>query len=127
AVQLHGDETPQDIDNIDLPVIKAFRVDDEFDYGVMNQYKKCTFLLDTFNKNEFGGTGEKFNWNKIPKEIKSKIILAGGVSIENLENIYKQINPAAIDVSSSLEMEPGKKDKKKVELFFKKLNELRKL
>jgi phosphoribosylanthranilate isomerase len=51
--------------------------------------------------------------------------LAGGVSIDNLEEIYTKIKPAAIDLSSSLESEPGKKDKQRVKEFFNKLSELR--
>jgi len=125
VVQLHGDENPDIIKNISLPVIKAFRVDDNFDYNKLNQYQEYSLLLDAYTENDYGGTGNKFNWDKIPVQIKNKIILAGGISSDNIEFIYKNINPAAVDLSSSLEVKPGKKDKKKMEKFFNKANAIR--
>lgn len=125
-IQLHGEELPEVIDDIELPVIKAFRVNENFDYSILSKYKNCSFLLDTFNENEYGGTGQQFNWRKIPSELKGKIILAGGISENNVGSIYKEINPYAIDVSSSIEIEPGKKDHKKLKQLFQKLYELRK-
>ena len=124
-VQLHGDENPHIIKSISLPVIKAFRVNDNFDYYKLNQYQEYSILLDAYSENEYGGTGNKFNWEKIPAEIKNKIILAGGISSDNIEFIYQNINPAAIDLSSSLEITPGKKDKMKMERFFNKVNLIR--
>ena len=115
VVQLHGDENPDIIKSISLPVIKAFRVDDNFDYNKLNQYQEYSILLDAYSENNYGGTGNKFNWKKIPFEIKNKIILAGGISSDNIEFIHKEINPAAVDISSSLEITAGKKDKKKME------------
>jgi phosphoribosylanthranilate isomerase len=120
-VQLHGEETPELVDSIDLPVIKAFRVNNDFDYSLFSKYKNCSFLLDAYDEKEYGGTGKRFNWEIIPNEIKSKIILAGGVSSENIEIIYNKIKPYAIDVSSSLEIGPGKKDPNKLKSFFKKI------
>lgn len=124
-VQLHGEEPPEMIAQIELPVIKVFRVKDNFDFAVLSQYKNCSFLLDAFDEKEYGGTGQKFNWNKIPIELQSKIILAGGVSAENIEKIYNEIKPYAIDVSSSVEIKPGKKDEIKLKELFKKIIELR--
>jgi phosphoribosylanthranilate isomerase len=126
VVQLHGDEKPEVIKSVSLPVIKAFRVDDNFDYDKLNQYLEYMILLDAYSENDYGGTGKKFNWEKIPADIRNKIILSGGISSKNIEFIYKNINPAAVDLSSSLEIAPGKKDKKKMELFFKKVNLIRK-
>lgn len=125
SIQLHGDESAEFINYIDYPVIKAFRVDENFDYKKLNQYKGSSFLLDTFHKHEFGGTGIQFNWDGIPENIKGKIILAGGVSVENLEFINNKIQPYAVDVSSSIELKPGKKDHDKVKKLFKKYNDLR--
>lgn len=126
VVQLHGDENQSIISQVDLPVIKAFRIDNDFNFDLLNKYENCSYLLDSFHVKEFGGTGLKFNWNKIPREIKNKIILAGGISIDNLENIFNKISPYAIDVSSSLENKPGEKSHDKLNKFFKKYNELRK-
>jgi len=125
VVQLHGDENPDIMKSISLPGIKAFRVDDNFDYKKLNQCQEYSILLDAYSENDYGGTGNKFNWEKIPFEIKNRIILSGGISSDNIEFIYKNINPAAVDLSSSLEITPGKKDKKKMKKFFNKLNLIR--
>ena len=125
AVQLHGEESEEYLKFIDYPVIKSFRVSESFDFNILNRYKHISFLLDSFNSQEYGGTGLQFNWDKIPQNIRSKIILAGGVSVENIEFIYNQIKPYAVDISSSIELEPGKKDHNKVKILFKKYNDLR--
>jgi len=125
-VQLHGDETSEYLNNIHYPIIKAFRVNENFDFEVLNSYKNCSFLLDSFRHDLFGGTGESFNWNKIPNSLRNKIILAGGISENNIEYVYKEIAPYAIDVSSSIELKPGIKDHDKLNRLFKKYNSLRK-
>ncbi len=127
VVQLHGDEESKILKEITLPIIKAFRVDNNFDYKMIDQYNGCSILLDTYSEKSYGGTGKQFDWEKIPAKIRNNIILAGGVSSENIKIIYNNIKPAAVDLSSSLEIMPGKKDKKKMEKFFNKVNQLRRL
>lgn len=124
-VQLHGGETPEEISLIDVPVIKAFRVENNFDFSVLKYYSESFILLDSFDKEELGGTGKSFDWSVIPDNIKSKIILAGGINIENIEVVFQRVKPKAIDISSSLEEFPGKKSKEKVIQFFNKVNSLR--
>ena len=124
AIQLHGEETPLSTAEIKFPIIKSFRIKEHFDFSILHKYKNAYYLLDSFSKNQFGGTGIKFNWNVIPDKLKNKIILAGGVSSDNIEEIFNTIKPAAVDLSSSLESEPGKKDKEKVKEFFRKFNSL---
>ena len=124
AVQLHGEESPDIIEKINLPVIKSFRINNEFDFSILEKYSNNSFLFDTYSDSVYGGTGKIFNWELIPKEIKNKIILAGGISIDNIEDIFTNVKPAAVDISSSLESEPGRKDKDKVKEFFKKINYL---
>ena len=123
-VQLHGDESIKYINKLNIPIIKSFRVNDKFDFNQLKEYKNYELLLDTYSEKEYGGTGKTFNWEVIPKEIKSKIILAGGISIDNIERIKKEINPFMVDLSSSLESSPGKKDKTKVKDFLNKVSEL---
>ncbi len=125
AVQLHGEESPEVIEKINLPVIKSFRIKNKFDFSILNKYKDVSFLLDSFSKDEYGGTGKTFKWELIPDIYKNKIILSGGISIDNIEEVIRKINPAAIDVSSSLEEFPGKKDHQKLKHFFEKVNSLR--
>lgn len=125
GVQLHGDETPEFVELVKLPVIKAFRINSGFDFSILEKYGSCKLLLDTYSKGEYGGTAKSFNWEVIPTEIRSKIILAGGISIKNIEHIFKNVKPEAVDLSSSLEKYPGKKDEIKLKNFFQKINSLR--
>ena len=125
AVQLHGEESPELVSKITFPVIKSFRINNGFDFSILKKYSDNFLLLDTYSDAEYGGTGKTFNWKLIPHELKNKIILAGGISVDNIEEIFFNIKPAAVDLSSSLESEPGKKDKEKVKEFFKKINYLK--
>jgi len=126
AVQLHGNEDISCVEKINYPIIKSFRVDNNFNWEIIREYLSCDILLDTFEHEQFGGTGKTFDWEMIPKNILNRVILSGGVSIENIERIFSNIKPAAIDLSSSLEISPGIKDKSKIKIFFQKLNALKK-
>lgn len=123
AVQLHGDENLDYCEKINHPVIKAIGVDEELNHN-LEKYSNYTILLDSKDEKEYGGTGQRFNWDLIPESSRSKIILAGGVSENNIEEIYNKIKSQAIDLSSSLEKEPGIKDHEKVKSFFEKFNKL---
>ena len=125
AVQLHGEEEPGHINKINYPKIKSFRINNDFDFSRLSEYGNTAFLFDAFSASEYGGTGKPFDWRLIPGELRNKIILAGGISTKNIEEIINNIKPAAVDLSSSLESEPGKKDKEKVYEFFNKINYLR--
>lgn len=125
AVQLHGNETQSDIEKINLPVIKALRISDESDLNQINNYKNCKILLDAFSNNELGGTGKKFNWNFIPEKIKKRVILSGGIKVNDLEFIFSQIKPEGIDLSSGVEVSPGIKDHKILTEFFIEYRKLR--
>lgn len=125
AVQLQGNEPFEFLNRINLPVIKGFRVKDDFDFGILNSFSNFGILLDSHSLHEYGGTGISFNWKKIPKEFRNKIILAGGVSSKNIEFIMNEINPAGVDVSSSLETSPGIKNHEEIIKFINKINEYR--
>lgn len=72
-------------------------------------------LLDTYIKNELGGSGKKFDWSIIPKSIpRERLVLAGGITPDNVGEALVQASPAVIDVASGAEISPGKKDLKKV-------------
>jgi len=124
-VQLHGDEKPGLIERLLLPSIKSFRINDEFDFSILEEYPCNNYLFDTFSQNEFGGTGKTFDWNTIPSSLRKRVIIAGGVSENNVEEIFTKINPYAVDVSSSLEVSPDKKDHDKMKSFFQIINQLR--
>jgi phosphoribosylanthranilate isomerase len=124
-VQLHGNENEDYCLQIKLPVIKSFRIREGFDFDKITKYNNVNYLLDSFVENNYGGTGSSFNWELIPMNLKNKIILSGGISEKNIEYIFKNISPSAIDLSSSLESKPGKKDERKIKSFFSKINSLR--
>jgi len=125
CIQLHGDEDQEYINKISIPVIKSFRISSGYDFFNMRKFKNITPLLDTYVEGVFGGTGSTFDWCRIPDDLKENVILAGGVSADNIQVIMNEIKPYAVDLSSSVESEPGIKDIAKVKIFFNKLNETR--
>jgi len=124
-IQLHGEEPPEMISKFNFPSIKSFRISEGFDFSRLEAYSCTNFLLDTFSTDQYGGTGKTFTWNNIPPSMRKRIIVAGGVSEKNVKAIFTNINPYAVDVSSSLEEYPGKKDQNKMKRFFKIINQLR--
>lgn len=121
--QLHLHKDYSNLNNLDLPHLRVYRVNDDFDYETINPGHVS--LLDYFDNISFGGSGVSWDWNKIPNKLRSKIIIAGGISIENIENIFIRINPYGIDLSSSLEDQMGNKSKDKIISFFNTVNQLR--
>lgn len=111
-VQLHGDENDAYIkklkSKIACPIIKAIRVQNNH----IPNYDTDFILFDSFNKNEYGGTGESFDW-EIIKDYKSQFFLAGGLNLLNVEQAIKQANPYCVDVSSGVETQ-GKKSEQKI-------------
>lgn len=124
-IQLHERNENYDSGDFYKPVIETFRIKNDFNFKQLPSSQAKYLLLDSFNENEFGGTGESFDWEIIPDLFKNKIILAGGISVDNIEQVFNKINPAAVDLSSSIEEYPGKKSDKKLKEFFKKINLLR--
>jgi phosphoribosylanthranilate isomerase len=117
-VQLHGDESPEFCSRIVRPVVKVFRIKGEASLGPMKNYHVCGFLLDAYSPDAYGGTGMTFNW-EIAKTAKQcgPIILAGGLTPDNVRQAVEAVNPYAVDVSSGVEASPGRKDAGKVREF----------
>ena len=116
AIQLHGEETPafarQLKANLNLPVIKAFRISEDFNPECVLEFEVDAILLDAYSPNGRGGTGETFDW-EIAREVRKifpKMYLAGGISPKNVRSAIIEVNPFAVDACSSLESSPGKKD-----------------
>ena len=121
-IQLHGHESPGYCDQMIKPVIKVFRVGDDFDSNVLKDYQVAAFLFDTYQKGKLGGTGENFNWDLIAGlKANAPIILSGGLNAGNILDGIKAVNPSAVDINSGVESIPGIKDGWKVENIFSKL------
>lgn len=118
VLQLHGDEGPE-MTGVWHRIIRALRVKDFTDLKPLEEWSKVSaFLLDTFSPDQFGGTGQIFNWD-IAVEAKrfGKIILSGGLNPDNIGRAVARVAPYAVDVSSGIEEKKGKKDLKKMKLF----------
>jgi len=129
AVQLHGLETFQYVKelqeclsksqpNASIEIIKAFGVDEHFDFNKLNDYKQfCNyFLFDTETPN-YGGSGVKFPWKVLEHyQHELPIFLSGGIDVEDLEEVLKinHLNIAAVDLNSKLEVSTGRKEVEKV-------------
>lgn len=131
-IQLHGNESPDFCAAIDRPLIKAFRVGEKDTAGLlrkqMEPYREWVayYLLDTYNPQMAGGTGEVFNWD-IARDLATDfpILLAGGIGPDNVEDAVRTVNPAGIDLSSRVESNPGVKDFDKLTAFFDTFNSFR--
>lgn len=126
VVQLHGEEPPDMCELISNRIIKAFRVKslESLDPLIHYKNKVSAFLLDTYTPDIFGGTGQIFNWDiAIDAKQFGQIILAGGLTPDNITSAVKRVRPYAVDVSSGIESEKGKKDHKKMKLFIQKAKE----
>lgn len=116
-IQLHGDEPATFADSLPYPVIKAFSIDHVKD-EILQAYPCDYLLIDSPPSTYRGGSGTAFNWEtlkkyKIPME---KLILAGGLSIGNVEDAKRNVKPAGVDVSSGVET-AGVKDPEKIKKF----------
>ena len=126
-VQLHGEEGEdliQDLKKEGIGVIKAVSVAEEKDFEGLENLNPDLFIFDTKVKGERGGTGKKFDWNIIPKDFNKEFLLAGGVSLEDINQSF--IHPKWIgwDFNSKLEIEPALKDLNKVEAIAKAIKSL---
>ncbi len=127
-IQLHGDESPTFCKRIRRRVIKAFRVKDMQSVKKLSSFQVSGFLLDTFSKELHGGTGKVFDWNlALPAKKFGPVIMAGGLTPNNVQQAIRQVRPYGVDVCSGVESEPGIKDHKKVKAFLKNAKAGRKI
>ena len=120
-VQLHGDESPDFCLTLSVPVIKALSIGSKEDLIREKQYHCEFILLDSPKGKYHGGTGVPFNWGILQDTLftKKKIILAGGLNLDNVTQAITQVKPYMLDVSSGVESE-GKKDINKIKVFIEK-------
>lgn len=120
VVQLHGEETPEFCAGVKRRVIKAFRVKDQSSLDRLGDYDVAACLLDAWSPAAYGGTGETFNWEIAAAAAASQcIILAGGLTPENVAEAVATVKPYAVDVSSGVESAPGVKDREKIFNFIR--------
>ena len=118
-LQFHGDELPEFCIEFDRPYIKALRMKPDLDLTVeAKKYSSAqALLLDAYRPGIPGGTGEVFDWDRIPAKHPTEIILAGGLTAENVAQAVSAVAPYAVDVSGGVEKSKGIKDADKVEKF----------
>ena len=126
-VQFHGDETPAQCAQINLPYYKAIRVKPDtnlLQYAIDFKAARA-LLLDTYSEQAYGGTGHTFDWNLIPKNLFKPIVLAGGLDESNVAAAIKQVQPYAVDVSGGVELSKGIKDAAKIAAFMQGVSNAR--
>jgi len=115
--QLHGDEPPDLCARLPLPVVKAIAVDQVKTLSSLLSYEVSAFLLDTPSRG-FGGSGVPFDWSLAEgvSEV-APVILAGGLTPENVAEAIRAVHPYAVDVASGVESAPGEKDPARMARF----------
>lgn len=127
-VQLHGTETPdycRSLRNRGINIIKAFRVDDSFNFSMLNNYKaQCDFFLFDAKGEQPGGNGISFDWQIMSRYDNEKpFFISGGIGLNNLDELIalKGVRPYGVDINSQVETEPGVKDVAKVKELIDRL------
>ncbi|HEY6085746.1 MAG TPA: phosphoribosylanthranilate isomerase [Nitrospira sp.] len=120
--QLHGDESASYCLELARPVLKAIRVKDRGSFLALAEFRGRAgvrgFVIDTFSNDAYGGTGQIMDWSLAAEAAKaSTIILAGGLTPQNVAQAIRTARPYGVDVSSGVESSPGKKDHAKIRAF----------
>jgi phosphoribosylanthranilate isomerase len=125
AAQLHGSETPEYCRGLGIRWIKGFRLRSAEDLARLAPYgPDADLLLDSYAKDLSGGTGHTFDWEWAVKAGQyGRIILAGGLSPENVAGAVRQVRPSGVDVSSRVETAPGIKDLARMAAFVQAVRE----
>lgn len=122
-IQFHGDEPASFCQQFDRPWIKALRMRDDIDlHQAAAEYSDAkALLLDAYRPGSPGGTGETFDWSRIPATLAKPVILAGGLTAANIAAAVKQVMPYAVDVSGGIEASHGVKDADLMASFVKQV------
>ncbi|WP_444984225.1 phosphoribosylanthranilate isomerase [Halomonas mongoliensis] len=118
-LQFHGEEPPALCDGFRRPWIKALRMRDDLDLSAAAEaYRGArALLLDAYRPGVPGGTGETFDWSRIPAGLAKPVILAGGLNADNVAEAIATVAPFAVDVSGGVEAAPGIKDAERMAAF----------
>jgi phosphoribosylanthranilate isomerase len=119
ALQFHGDETPAYCGQFARSYLKALRMQDDLDVmaAARDFSGASALLLDTYRAGVAGGTGEVFDWQRVPPQLAPRIVLAGGLNADNVARAVAQVRPYAVDVSGGVESAPGIKDVSRIHSF----------
>lgn len=111
GIQLHGDETPEFCQRFGSRVIKAFQVKNKASLERMAHYRVSAYLLDSYKEGMRGGTGTTFDWHlAVVAKTFGRVILAGGLTPDNVIEAIKLVQPYGVDVCGGIEKEKGVKD-----------------
>ena len=118
-LQFHGEESPDFCESFGRPYIKAFKADGDGDLIKLTaEYGAAAgWLFDSHDVKLIGGTGRKFDWDRMPERLARPVILSGGLSPSNVVDGIRKLRPFAVDVSSGVEQAKGVKDAAKVAAF----------
>jgi phosphoribosylanthranilate isomerase len=116
SIQLHGEESPDDCRGWDLGVIKAFRLKDKQSLENIHNFPADYYLLDSWSAG-YGGSGASFPWEWLEGFDTGKIILSGGLNLDNVADAIRRLHPYGVDVCSGVEVRPGVKDHEKIKHF----------
>lgn len=120
VAQLHGNEPPSECIT-SRRTIKTIRIKELVDLDMIKKYDVSAFLLDTYTPEKMGGTGQIFNWSiALDAKPMGRIILAGGLTPDNVAEAVRIVRPYAVDVATGVEREKGLKDHQKMRLFIKR-------
>lgn len=124
-LQFHGEESPAACDAFRRPWIKALRMRDGLDlHAAAAAYRGArALLLDAYRPGVPGGTGETFDWSRIPAGLAKPVILAGGLGADNVAEAIATVAPFAVDVSGGVEAAPGIKDAERMAAFLAAVSE----
>lgn len=123
-LQFHGDETPEFCGGFERRWIKAVRVraPGQIGQAFRDYHEAAGLLVDAWDPQRYGGTGQSFNWSLIPDDRPLPLILAGGLSSANVARAIEEVRPWAVDVSGGVEQSKGKKDATKLSDFMKEVH-----
>jgi phosphoribosylanthranilate isomerase len=125
VAQLHGDESPEAVAQLAraVKVIKAFRAGADFPLATLDDYPAASaFLLDAAETGQYGGTGRTADWPQAQAAAAThRIILAGGLQVENVADAIRFVKPYGVDVASGTEHMPGRKDHGKLREFIQEV------
>lgn len=125
-LQFHGEETPELCASFGRRWIKAVRMRPGVDLAAQRRrYEQAAgLLLDTFDPARPGGTGQRFDWDRIPTALAPSIVLAGGLDADNVGEAIRLVRPFAVDVSGGVEGSKGIKDHDKIRDFMQRVNDV---